>query len=236
MFKKRSYETEVMDDLQLGGNLMTQTLHELDFINRWLGGNIVTITGIKQLLSNYATQPDKPINIADLGCGSGDLMKIMVHWARKKDLMVKITGIDANDFIINHARNNSSQYGEISYENLNVFAGNFQNLQYDIITCTLFCHHFTDDELIILFKSWKQQAQIGIVVNDLHRHWVAYHAIKWLTQWFSKSSMVKNDAKLSVARAFLRKELESVLAQAGITDYTISWHWAFRWKIVINTK
>jgi 2-polyprenyl-3-methyl-5-hydroxy-6-metoxy-1,4-benzoquinol methylase len=236
MLKERSNETEVMDDLQLGGKLMTQTLHELDFINHWLGGNAVTIAGINQLFSKLPNELSQPLTIADLGCGSGDLIKSMVRWAKKKNMPIKVTGIDANQFIIDHARHSSLQYSEIFYENLNVFAENFQNSHYDMITCTLFCHHFTDDELIGLLKSWKKQAQIGIVINDLHRHWLAYHLIKWLTRWFSKSEMVKNDAKLSVARAFVRKDLENILAEAGITDYTLSWHWAFRWKIVIDTR
>ena len=45
--------------------------------------------------------------------------------------------------------------------------------------------------------------------------------------------MVKNDAKLSVARGFRRQELKEILQAAGITNYTLKWRWAFRWELII---
>jgi hypothetical protein len=76
---------------------------------------------------------------------------------------------------------------------------------------------------------------VGIVVNDLHRHWLAYHAIKILTRLFSKSAMVKYDAPLSVLRGFTRGELADILKKAGIVQYTLKWKWAFRWQIIIRS-
>ena len=83
------------------------------------------------------------------------------------------------------------------------------------------------------FQSFKQQARLGIIVNDIHRHPLAYYSIKWLTGLFSKSAMVKFDAPLSVLRAFTRKELEQILLKAEIEHYELSWKWAFRWQLVI---
>ena len=71
----------------------------------------------------------------------------------------------------------------------------------------------------------------GFFINDLHRHPLAYYLIKWLTKLFSKSYLVKYDAPLSVARAFKKKEWEILLKDAGITNYTIQWQWAFRYLI-----
>lgn len=78
-----------------------------------------------------------------------------------------------------------------------------------------------------------KQVNLGIVINDLHRHPFAYHSIKILTRLFSKSSMVKYDAPLSVQRAFTKKELVRLMENAGIEHYKIKWKWAFRWQIVI---
>jgi hypothetical protein len=46
--------------------------------------------------------------------------------------------------------------------------------------------------------------------------------------------MVKYDSRLSVLKAFKRKELEQILQNAGISDYTIRWKWAFRYQIIIK--
>jgi hypothetical protein len=73
---------------------------------------------------------------------------------------------------------------------------------------------------------------MGFFVNDLHRHPFAYYSIKWLTKFFSKSYLVKNDAPLSVLRGFKRKELEVLSHQSSVEKISINWKWAFRWLLV----
>jgi hypothetical protein len=67
----------------------------------------------------------------------------------------------------------------------------------------------------------------------LHRHPVAYYSIKALTNLFSGSYLVKNDAPLSVLRAFRKKELQNLLLAAGIKNYSLRWKWAFRWQLIL---
>jgi 2-polyprenyl-3-methyl-5-hydroxy-6-metoxy-1,4-benzoquinol methylase len=229
-FAKRSYQVEIMDDLEQGGELIDQTLRELEIINRLLGGNRVTINGVSTLLKH---RPDRIITIADLGCGGGDILKLVAKWGRKNKVYLQLVGIDANPNIVAYARNNSKNYSEISYEAVNIFSDDFKKEKYDIVLATLFTHHFTDEELINMLVSLKRQTRIGIVINDLHRHWFAYHSIKWLTYFFSRSSMVKSDAPTSVLRAFHKNELKTILEKAGIINYTLRWQWAFRWELII---
>jgi hypothetical protein len=115
---------------------------------------------------------------------------------------------------------------------MNILSPEFKELQFYIITCTLFCHHFKDNELVSLFRQLRKQVRLGIVVNDIHRHWFAYHSINFLTYFFSRSFMVRNDAKLSVLRSFKRKELAVFLEQAGFKKINIAWKWAFRFQVV----
>ena len=107
-------------------------------------------------------------------------------------------------------------------------------MQCDIAVATLFLHHFTHDQLVGILSQLVKQIRIGIVINDLHRHFLAYHSIKLLTKIFSKSKMVQYDAPLSVLRGFSKLELEIILKQAGIKNYSIKWKWAFRWQVIIR--
>jgi 2-polyprenyl-3-methyl-5-hydroxy-6-metoxy-1,4-benzoquinol methylase len=116
----------------------------------------------------------------------------------------------------------------------NVFDSDFEQEQVDIVTCTLFTHHFTDSELVGLFCRMQSKARLGIVINDLHRHPLAFHSIRLLTSLFSRSPMVKNDASLSVLRSFSKKDWRNILFQAGITHSHIRWFWAFRWLVLIK--
>ena len=231
-FKSRSSASEIMDDLNCKGEVVSQTLRELDIINTRLGGNQISVEGLERLLPAANNQVYK---IADLGCGGGDMLKIFFNWATKSDRHLELTGIDANPYIIDYARKNLRGYQNISFRRDNVLTKSFSEQRYDIIHCSLFLHHFTDEELIYLLTNFRKQARIGVIINDLHRHWLAYYSIKLLTKLFSKSAMVKFDAPLSVQRAFKRDEITALLNQAGISDYELNWKWAFRWQLIYPT-
>ena len=228
--KQRSNEEELMDDLDASGEVINQTLKELEVINRLLGGNQVTTNGLARLLKGIAH--DQTLTIADLGCGGGDIMKLMAQWARKWGIDVEIIGFDANPHIIDYAEANCKGFDNIRFEVQDIFSEQFKARQFDVICCTLFTHHFTDQSLISIFHQFKQQARIGTVINDLHRHWFAYHSIKLLTQVFSKSPMVQYDAPLSVARSFRRADLAGIMKKAGIEQFDLKWMWAFRWQLL----
>lgn len=230
-FRARSVAEEVMDDLNCEGEVVYQTLRELDVINQWLGGNAVTLSAIKKLLTTIPTQ--HPLSIADLGCGSGEMLRIIARLGQHQNRSVTLYGFDANPNITTYATSHSANHKNIFFEATNVFDAAFQNQTFDIIIATLFTHHFTDQQLTDLFRAWKQQARVGIIINDIHRHPLAYYSIKLITQLFSKSAMVKYDAPLSVLRAFKKSELQKMLSTAGIKQYTLNWRWAFRWQLII---
>jgi 2-polyprenyl-3-methyl-5-hydroxy-6-metoxy-1,4-benzoquinol methylase len=232
-FSKRSTELEIMDDLEYAGPLMDRTLYELEVINKWLGGNQVTIGGLQKLLGQ---KTGKSICIADLGCGRGDMLRLIDAWAKKNNKYVKLVGIDANPYIINAAKQNLKDFPHIDFQDINIYSPEFQAQEFDVVIGTLFYHHFSDNELVDFFRQLKNQVKIGIIINDIHRHPLAYHSIRVLTSLFSRSSMVKFDAPLSVKRAFKKQELVSILKDAGIETFTIRWKWAFRWQVLVYAQ
>ena len=82
----------------------------------------------------------------------------------------------------------------------------------------------------------KRNSLKGFFINDLQRHPFAYHSIKMLTKLFSRSYLVKNDGPVSVLRGFRRREWVQLLHEAGITNYSIRWRWAFRYLIVVKNE
>lgn len=228
-FAQRSYQKEIMDDLEVGGEVLEQTLRELKTINRLLGGNAVTTEGLKKFLGNNT---QSGITIADIGCGGGDMIAIMNEWTTATRIKAHFVGVDANPNIIRRAAQNLAPLSNVSFKVQNVFDPEFPQEKVDILTCTLFTHHFTHQQLLEMLASFKRKARIGIVINDLHRHWFAYHSIRILTRFFSKSPMVKNDGPLSVLRGFRRPEWEELLQKSGFQKFEIRWKWAFRWQVV----
>ncbi len=230
-FKERSEESEVMDDFTIGGEIIHQTLREIATVNRWLGGNRITLNAIKHFLKK---KNEKPLTILDIGCGGGEMLQLIAKLARRWNREVKLIGIDANPHVIAYARENSIDFPEIQFTTMDVLSPSFKELECDILLATLFIHHFTTQQLILLFKSFVQQTHQSIIINDLHRHWFAYHSIDWITRILSRSDMVRNDARLSVLRAFSKKELEAICHDAGVADFSIRWKWAFRWELIVH--
>ena len=230
--KQRSYEPEVMDDLACEGPVVNQTLRELEVINRLLGGDHVTIDGVSQLLSEGPSMGR--VTVCDCGCGGGDMAVKLVRWAKRHGRQVVVEGIDANPNIVEFARSHCAAYSDVRFETLDVFSEAFARKKYDVITATLFVHHFDDDQLADWLRQIQKQSRFGVVINDIHRHWFSYYSIKWLTSWFSKSPMVQYDAPLSVRRAFTRVELQEILRRAGIQNYSLQWKWAFRWQLIFH--
>lgn len=221
-----------MDDLSLASDALRRNLDELETINTWLGGYAPVLDALDRLRPHFPA--GRPLRLADLGSGGGDTLRQIARWARRHAIPVELTGIDANPFMLDYAASKARQYPEINFRRQDIFSAEFQAQPFDILTCSLFCHHFSDAALVDLLPKWQQQAGVAVIINDLHRHPLAYHSIRWLTRLFRGSYLVQNDAPLSVARAFTRLNWQQLLQQAGIRQYTLRWRWAFRWQVIIR--
>jgi 2-polyprenyl-3-methyl-5-hydroxy-6-metoxy-1,4-benzoquinol methylase len=228
----RSKEIEIMDDLDMSGEALIKTLNQIASINKWLGGNGLTIDGIKSLLKSE--NKDKLIRIVDLGCGNGDMLREVAVFGKKNGYQLELIGIDANLATIDYAIQLSVDYPEIKYRKQDVLAKEFETQTYDIVLCTLFLHHFEDAVALDLIQSLLKNTKIGIVVNDLHRHRLAYYLFKIVTL-FINNDMVKTDGLISILRGFKRKDLKRLSKKINYKS-TITWRWAFRYQWIINKK
>jgi 2-polyprenyl-3-methyl-5-hydroxy-6-metoxy-1,4-benzoquinol methylase len=145
-------------------------------------------------------------------------------------------GIDANPFMIEYAQEKSKNNPCISFEQINIFSQEFKTQKFDFLLCSLFCHHFTDEQLVLMLSQLAKQSKKALIINDLHRNYLAYYGIYILTRVFNGSRLVKNDAPLSVKRAFQYKDSIHIFEKAGIKNYEIRWKWAFRWQIIIDAE
>jgi 16S rRNA G1207 methylase RsmC len=87
-------------------------LDKIAKINQLLGGNKLTLEGLKELLESVDKHNE--ITIVDIGCGNGDMLRYIAEYAKDQDYNFKLIGIDANAFTINH-QNLSVNYQNISY-------------------------------------------------------------------------------------------------------------------------
>lgn len=236
-FSKRSGKKELVDDLALDDTALAQNLQELEAVNDWLGGKTTLISALNKVCQQHSRLiKAKTITIADLGCGGGDLLRAVHDWAKAKQLNVELIGIDANPFMVRYAIEKSRAFGKIRFETANVLSDAFKTMRFDIVCLNTFCHHLSDADLLKLLKQLKTQTGTAIIVNDLHRHWIAYLSIKWLSRLLNFSYLARHDGPLSVLRAFRKRELTDLIKRADFDCYRIRWRWAFRWEVILWKK
>lgn len=228
-FRQRSYQQELLDRTDIPFEDIKRNMQELDLINTKLGGHDITLDGIVALMKDQMIF-NSALTVVEIGCGGGDNLRAIRNWAEKIRLPVHLKGIDINPDCIAYANQQKRNRG------IEFITSDYKNMTFeqkpDIIFSSLFCHHFSEDELIYMLRWMHQNSQLGFYINDLHRHWLAYYSIKFLTRVFSKSYLVKNDAPLSVQRGFKRNEWVEIFKQAGISNFNCKWRWAFRWLII----
>lgn len=231
---KRSNKSEIMDDFELKGAELEKTLNDLDNINKWLGGNKITLNGIQKLLEKQSQKEE--IIIIDIGCGNGAMLRKVAAWAKKNNRKVSLIGVDANSYAIEIAEKLSKNQENISFRCINIFSPEFKNLEFDVALVTLTLHHFKTSEIIDFLNTIYERANIGIVINDLQRNKLAYHLFRAFCAVFINNEIARKDGLTSILRGFRKNELEEITQELPAKNNEIHWKWAFRYQWLIQKQ
>ncbi len=230
--KFRTNDSEIMDDFMLEGIELRDALDKIAKINQLLGGNKLTLDGLKELLPK--NNKSDTITIIDIGCGNGDMLRKIADYGIENNYNFKLIGVDANAFTINHAVQLSNNYSNISFLCEDIFAMDIEKLNGDIIVCTLTLHHFTEVEIIRILKIFYAASKLGIVINDLERSGLAYRLFQILCVLFQLNRMSREDGLVSILRGFKKRELIDFSEKLNFKKYKIQWKWAFRYQWIIK--
>lgn len=222
---------------QVSRDDILMTLRDLRRTNRWLGGGRACLRPLRRLVEEVPShKPGIPVTLLDFGSGSADIPARLVHWGREQGHAVRAVAVDFNFLVCQSARDQVGELSEISVLQGDVQDPPFKDGSCDLILCSAFLHHFSDEEIVCILRRFKKLARQAIVISDLHRHPVAYAIIRLLTVLFSRCAAVRHDGPLSVLRGFRRREIDKILREAGMQRAEVEWHWSFRYVIVIPTS
>jgi hypothetical protein len=221
-----------MDDLDFQGEEMKNLLKDLKTVNKWLGGNNITIDGLRKLLRNHPQ--NKTITLLDIGCGDGEFLRKCCDFGKKNNFSFKGIGLDFNENILKVARKQSNNYPSISFEKVDVFLNEESIPNCDIAMCTLFLHHFSYEEIENLLNILLKKTNIGLIVNDLQRNKQAFKLFKLVSKLFLKTKTAEHDGLVSIARGFKKNELESISKKIPNQHSEIHWRWAFRYQWILK--
>lgn len=223
---------EWMDDFSTPDGQLIRALKDLRQTNHFLGGHASSDAPLEPFLREHPQ-----LRVLDLACGGGDYLCHLVRRGVRFNCTVHAVGLDANPVVIEHAR--SYLDGQLSpslRKQVRVDVGDalspaYEPNAFDIVHASLFLHHLHGQKAVQLLRTMHRFSRIGLVVNDLHRHLLAYAGFWLFSHLFRLAPMARHDGLISVRRGFRRQELKALAAEAGIPSPSIQWHWAFRWTL-----
>jgi SAM-dependent methyltransferase len=230
-FDKRTIIPEIIDDFEWSGKDLEQNLEEIEWVNRNLGG---TAASALPILSYIQKNLRKNITIADIGCGSGDVLKkIQIHTQPVKQ--IQLIGVDANEHIIQFAREKHFKDQEISFIHANVINQPQLIPKADVYMLNLFLHHFEENEIETILKNILVHQPSLIVINDLQRSRLAYYLFTLVCKLKNASFVTLNDGRLSILKGFNRSEMKKMANTTPGYHTRLKWQWAFRWQLLLSS-
>jgi ubiquinone/menaquinone biosynthesis C-methylase UbiE len=231
MFKQRSYELERLDTGDFTPQEHEVCLSELRFINRYIGDTwSMKRTLLREISEIKATQ----FSVLDVGAGSGELLREIAKFGTRSHRKFQLCGLEYNENAAKSIITESKNYSEIESIRGDALNLPFANNSFDYVICSLFTHHFTDENVVRILTEMSRVASKKIYVIDLHRHFVAYRLYQAFCKIFSISKLVTEDGSLSVLRGFKPKELVDLAKTAKLENVSVTRY--FPYRIVLSGK
>lgn len=227
MFKQRATEPELMDlgPAHYSQAEYTRCLDQLGRIGYWLGNERTTRANMERL-------PSRPTSFLDVGCGGGHLASKLAQWYPG----AQVVGIDLDAKAIEYAQNTHAPRSNLSFERREEAKLSETPKSFDVVLATLMCHHLSDRDIVEFLVQARLVARQAIIINDLHRHPVAWAGFGVIAPCFFPNRLIRQDGLLSIRKGFVGSDWKRYLAEAGIdpSAVTVRWHWPFRWSVVVR--
>jgi len=228
--KRRSTQSEMMDDPTIDFVCFSDCLRDLAIVNRLSLGYRPTLAWFKRQLRKR--ESIQHLSIFDVGSGGGDMLRQIARMVQRPGHSVSLTGIDLNPWSKRYAEQVTSPDLGIQFETSDIF--NFApDRKADFVISSLFTHHLNDDQLVDFLRWMEHHTTQGWFINDLHRHPLAYFLIKYGALLLGFHIMVRHDGPISVARAFTKTDWIGYLKAAAIPmdQVKIRWFFPFRYGV-----
>src|SRR5438477_4787823 len=92
-FRQRSYELEHLDIGDYTPAEYEGCIVELQRVNRWLGDARALRDSLLQEIDKLDL---RTFSVLDVGAGSGELLRVIADWARKRDRKARLVGVELN--------------------------------------------------------------------------------------------------------------------------------------------
>jgi SAM-dependent methyltransferase len=202
--RQRSREAERLD-VGVEDEEAVRSLGDLRLVNRWLGGRRSLLRAVRPFLR-------EGIRVLDVGCGSADLPAWL---QRTTPSRIMVVGVDLK---LLHLQQAPPGVHRVVAD---VRQLPFPPLSFDVVTVSLFLHHFDAPEVGGVLRALFSLARRALVVNDLRRARVPLLFGQAVFPFLFRSPVSVADGLVSVRRGFRPQELAEAFASADLRGVRI---------------
>lgn len=233
MFEKRSYQLERLDTGDYTPAEYERFLREIRFINRFLGD----VWALEKTLLREIERTDlQNFSVLDVGAGSGEFLRAIAKFAGKSNRKTNLYGLELNTRSALAILEESKTFSQIKSIRGDALSLPFADNSFDFAICSLFTHHFTDENVIRILKEMARVSNRKIYVIDLHRNASAYRFYKIFCTAFRISPLVRDDGSLSILRSFVPSELEKLALDANLAEVFVTKHFPSRLVLAASSS
>jgi len=219
---------EWIDGGDVGRADWEKALGEIGLVNRFLGGTAPIHSELRRLARRKSL---KEVSLLDVGTGGADIPSSLRRKLARDGIALRAAGCDLDPEVARVAHGN----GGVDILRCDAFRLPFPEGSFDVVTASLFFHHFTEREGVALLMEFQRVAARLVIVNDLARHKLAWLLIRAIGAVAGASPLFRHDAPLSVLRGFTVEELARMAGSAGLDGrFRIERRWAFRLLLVVE--
>ena len=222
-----------MDLADYDAGQLAANLRDIRRVNHLLGGTRTVLRHLPDLVASLPAA--RPVTVLDLATGSADIPVAISAWAKCHGRPISITASDSSDDMLAIAAEHVAGDPAITLACHDARAVPLPDKGFDLVVCSLSLHHFPPAEAVAVLREMDRLARAGFILNDLRRSNVGFAAAWVASRLTTRNRLTRNDAPLSVRRAYTPAELADLLQRAGIAGATISTHPWFRMAAVKRT-
>lgn len=218
---KRKVIAELLDDDLGTPEEIASSLHDLRHINEWFGGTRTTISLVRRIVKETG---QSELSLLEIGAGLGDVPLGAQRTLEEDGIGLRVTLLDRR---WSHLPSNGIP--SVSGDAMQL---PFSDDSFDVISCSLFAHHFEPEALPCMVTEALRVCQQAVLINDLIRSRL-HLALVYMGLPLFRSRVTWHDAPASVRRAYTLDEMKLLLTEVSAHRIDASRHFLFRMGILI---
>ena len=191
-------------------------LRDLAVVNRITFAHEHTLHWLERVFS-FTSPGDvgRPIRMVDVGCGYGDMLRRIEHWAAARRIPMELLGLDINPNAIRAAKEATPGTSRIAWV-LGDACTAVKAQDADLIVSCGVLHHLPEAEIVRMLAWMDRTARVGWYITDLHRKPFPYHFFDWTMRgpWWQR--FIRPDGLRSIRRSFVEEDWQRMCMAAGL--------------------